>query len=657
MKHMGRKYTFGRHALIVAGFTIAFVNNLTSSLLAQTEGTYHGSCELATYQGEASYEYLLQGADTVLNGPFEMRGTDLDAFLNDESNYFSFQGNYRNNIPDNRWKIEFGKFSASRQASFADYYFRLGTNGVHHLAEGQIKEGKLDGTWNHTIYQIRSSARERQEFKSEIIFEQGVPQRAFQIENDSFTLLGRLLRTGQAHDTWSLYAGADPIEEWNFVDGRLTSITSPTGSGRSIQIPSDAAGQTSTIDLDLRYLKYLSLAGKLSGSDRDILTSPAARLLRQNSDYYEKINSVLSARSETDFRPGFKVTVPLRTLSKDENVHFAQSGYYLDKIDSIADHMATNSSFSIGKLASDEVQFLLTAAQAIQEDFVAPVRQMHTAYQDSIIEFFDRQKLWQHYWPEEQVSGALTIASDETDTAFTRIFAGPGLHDFNPQQNGSEDLLGIARYAYLSIDSVRNTLERQLLNKQRFEIQAQLEDQLVQEIQQLNAFTDTLDQTIVSKYHLVDLREFAKSQLREYSEIKDAAEKLNQAQLLLGCLKNVNHLAITLAELPSKWQEIQKIYTDEVWNNFTATVMSEEIKKRITNSYRDVIIPHLIDASTKNLTCGAAPEKIELFAALHQRMLDLRTEETSRIERKLKNETDPALTMQLLAISEPSPRQ
>ena len=62
--------------------------------------------------------------------------------------------------------------------------------------------------------------------------------------------------------------------------------------------------------------------------------------------------------------------------------------------------------------------------------------------------------------------------------------------------------------------------------------------------------------------------------------------------------------------LPERWEEIQQEYRDDVWNPFTAILMSEEIKKRITTSYRQVLIPFYLDQITNNLSCTNAPQLV-----------------------------------------------
>jgi hypothetical protein len=112
----------------------------------------------------------------------------------------------------------------------------------------------------------------------------------------------------------------------------------------------------------------------------------------------------------------------------------------------------------------------------------------------------------------------------------------------------------------------------------------------------------------------------------------------------------MDSLATEVAMVPERWEEIKQEYRDDVWNPFTAIVMSEEIKKRITDSYRQVLIPYYLDQITNNLSCTNVRSLLQSLTSVHRRMLELKEEDTKRIERKLKREDDPEAIIELLEI-------
>ena len=88
--------------------------------------------------------------------------------------------------------------------------------------------------------------------------------------------------------------------------------------------------------------------------------------------------------------------------------------------------------------------------------------------------------------------------------------------------------------------------------------------------------------------------------------------------------------------LQAHMDEIKVAYTDQVWNPFTATVMSEQVKRHITGAYRDILVPYLFYELNNALSCNNTPQLISLLENTHKRMLELREEDTGKLERKLK---------------------
>ena len=88
-----------------------------------------------------------------------------------------------------------------------------------------------------------------------------------------------------------------------------------------------------------------------------------------------------------------------------------------------------------------------------------------------------------------------------------------------------------------------------------------------------------------------------------------------------------------------------------------ATLMDEEVKKRITSAYRKILIPYFLEQVQSDLEC----QKIEglnlLMKDTYQRMLELRVENTSKLERKLRKVTNPQIVFELIGLQPISKQQ
>ena len=69
--------------------------------------------------------------------------------------------------------------------------------------------------------------------------------------------------------------------------------------------------------------------------------------------------------------------------------------------------------------------------------------------------------------------------------------------------------------------------------------------------------------------------------------------------------------------------------------------MEEVVKKRIIDAYEDILVPHLLETVQNRLDCDNAEAIVLIFDRLYRRMLELRDEDTSKLERNLKREQDP----------------
>jgi len=109
----------------------------------------------------------------------------------------------------------------------------------------------------------------------------------------------------------------------------------------------------------------------------------------------------------------------------------------------------------------------------------------------------------------------------------------------------------------------------------------------------------------------------------------------------------MNRLANTIATLPEKAITIQEKYTDRIWNPFMANLMDEAVKKRITTAYTKILVPYYLKMAQEETDCGNVDELTQLIKATNERMLTLRDEDTSKLERKLKRIKDPNAILRL----------
>ncbi|WP_025740561.1 hypothetical protein [Aquimarina pacifica] len=618
--------------------------NLPLVLFSQDQLDYSGSLQVGKLIGDANYEYSVIDGDTILNGSFRFQSTDIEALLEKEDTSFSIKGNFKNDYPSGVWAFRFNSFQSDRKSKVEGYQYVVNVSGVQRTAQGNIEKGKPHGTWTCSAQEIKDSEIDKVTFKSVIDFENGIPQRSFRIEDEQQELVGRFLRNGVAHDDWTLYSDNEigEAESWSFKEGVLQRIQIQSrGNIDVIKIYPELTGKTKIILLDKAYLNILKL--KLKSDDISRITqSGILDLLDQNDRYYQSIDRILSTLSTTSsFSPEFKVKVPFFPLEASETSSLVSIENAYKKSRKITSSLLGDTQLTILKLSDDNVRALEESVSAVSEKILNPIEQIVQCYKDSVIQYITRGELIQKAWS----TGVPTIQQVRKNQWVTQ--------NKGKNTNSLISTEELANQTFRYLDSVQKILLKKINKQKRKQEAIDLEEKMIAQLQYLEELetsfqTDTIPKVYVKT--LQNIRENAADKLSQYSAIENVDAKLTYARELVNCFDALDQIGDTIVKLPGQQNEIQQKYVDAVWNPFTATIMNETVKKRITEAYASVLIPYFLKEIEEGLSCEDTAQWIDLVNKTHQRMLEMRTEDTKKLERKLKKENDPQVLLQRFQI-------
>tara|TARA_R110002049_G_scaffold47596_5_gene137397 strand:- start:9285 stop:11192 length:1908 start_codon:yes stop_codon:yes gene_type:complete len=611
---------------------------------------FEGSLQLGEFIGEAKYEYKIAEGDTLRDGAFQMNRSNLQALLDEEDSSFSFTGAFKDNVPEGFWRFQFGEFQSDSKTQVVDIQYQVKVSGRQEVASGVIKDGKPHGKWTYTIDQIKDSEVEKLLFKSTIDFEEGIPQRSFRIENDSSTLVGRFLRNGLAHDEWSLFVNTDlgDTENWIFNDGILQVIEQQkNGLRNTIRVFDDTPKTTKTINLDSRYIKALQLQRSISDGV-ELFDKGIPRLLGENVKYYQKLDAILTELGESSFLPEFKVKVPYFPLDSLEINILDSIQTRLKKLREISSSFLNDSHLNILKLSDPDIQYHYEVVRKISETYLNPLERMLAYRESDIVEFATREKLIHNLWPEGLPSKELTVTIEVDSVSFSRTFELPDADNYKFEDYDMTSMDGLSRYAENSLHTVEEILGAKLTQEKNQQELIALEKELLAQNNELQQLIDSTQHTLGAAYKkaLGRIKAVSDKKLSDFS----SKEEVNSGRELVVCYKRMNLLAKSVAALPTRSKEIATVYNDRIWNPFMATLMDEEVKKRITNAYRQVLVPHFLERIQTDLSCENAGELTTQIENTVQRILQLREEDTSKVERKLRKEQDPQVVLQLFDV-------
>ncbi|MEP2237317.1 MAG: hypothetical protein ABJI22_03080 [Maribacter sp.] len=621
---------------------------------AQETQTYNGPLQIGKYNGKATYSYKLVDNDTVLHGDFTVLRSNLQELLQKQDYSFQFKGAFVDGTANGPWKFQFGEFNSRSQSEVIDYQYRVLVSGIQKSASGKIQMGKPNGKWTILEEKIDDSEISSTLFKSIVSFDNGVPQQNFSINNENYTLVGRFLRDGLAHDEWSLFPtnGMDQSESWYFKDGILQSIrVDDDNDHKTIKAYKAYNGKTKVINLDAGYIKALEI--QLSQVDVDILHhNSLPELLKQNAARYQEVDDILSNLGKSEFLPEFKVKVPYYPLDSLDGTKVDSIVSYYKKANALSESILHNSQLNILKLSDVNTAYQYNTVLHLKENFLKPIQEIVSYDSLGILEYTSRQQLINHVFPAGMPESKVDIKMQIDSVESTKSYSIPSSVLTNSTNSNIENIEAVAKMGYDGILAIANEVKETLAQEKRQNELASLEEEIIVQNDSLVTFIEAINDSVPLKYakSLQQIKSFASTTLNDYSKVKSAKNRLTEARNTVKCLENLNALSITVSQLPQYKITIEESYTDRIWNPFMATLMDEDIKKKITSAYSKILEPYFLDEIAQHLSCDSIGALNDTINATHTKVLELKDKDTKKLERKLKKEKDPIAILELLNV-------
>ncbi|MEM6894821.1 MAG: hypothetical protein AAF554_14100 [Bacteroidota bacterium] len=646
MKPRNKLFQGIRYALLFLFFS--------GTTFGQTQ-LFSGNLTAGGYTGTAEYPFVIVDGDSIPDGSFLMYKSNVNALLQEKDSFFSFSGAFDNGYPTGFWKFQFGEFSSNQASQVVGYQYRINVSGVQHDAFGNLDQGRPDGDWTYKIAEVDNSEVSKVLFSSQISYDKGVPQKSFRIENDSSSLVGRFLRNGFAHDVWVVYSDteSEPAEVWFFANGLLEKIEKITSEGnQTFPLFDSTLEQDTQIVLDQRYLKVLEWYLSARDSEFNPEEMVMYQLLEQNATQYASIDRFFNDLGRSEFMPRFKVKVPYYPLDSLEANQLQNAKRSFEAANEISTSLLGNPQLDLLIRSNPEAQYYYNVVEKLQLDFLDPLASFLKFEQQQILTFLPQDELYGQIWPTGLPPKQIQLEGQSQEYA-SWVFETDSVYGQEP--NDLVNIAQMADYANQGLSAVSTKLTEWLREEMKQQQFLELDKQLVEETKRLEQRIDSLKSTASIRMlnALNGVLSTKEQSLKAYAQMEASDEKLEYGKTVLACLKDLNQLAMALGNLPNQQQAIAEKYQDAVWNPFTATIMDEEVKKRITAAYRNVIVPYALEKAAAPVSCDQALDIVQLLEDTQKRLFALRDESTSKLERKLRKEQDPETVLALLGIVSP----
>ena len=574
---------------------------------------YAGPYRLGEFSGRADFGYGIQRRDTVRTGPFSFRVARPADLLEGGDAYRAFRGSYAEGVPAGPWTFDYADYRPGDSVAVTDHVLHLALDGTHVAAAGSLEAGLPEGNWTHRVARIRNGRPAEELLRSEMTFGAGVPRQSFRIESGPAVLLGRVDRAGVATDEWVFDYDLRTVERWQFVEGSLRQIV--RGSD-TLRIAPLATRRSELVPLDERYFAILAI---LTDASPRLATDPVSSLLLDHAAAFRRTREALAALGTPAPPANVRVRVPSAPLTRREIAALDRIEARLGEVDTLAAALLSTSALSVVENADPEVATLRREVLRIRDSLLAPARSLREAYRADVLPYVPRADYLRRLYPD---SGAdLAYVEGQTDAARA------------------------------AVDSLRAALGTKSNTRERQQVATALQSQLERE-----AFL--LDSLIASRpdagaLGLDGVAKVANAELGRYRGNPELLDRNERAQQLVACVEDLDALALELIRLPERQLEVKAAYTNEVWNNFTATVMEEIVQKRVYRAYEEDLIPYYRKRVANDLSCPNAAILTTELQALHRRVLALRGQDTDELESRLRREDDPLRMLELLTAAQP----
>ncbi len=601
-------------------------------VFSQELQNYNGSFSLNTIEGNAHYFFSIDKNDTIKNGSFEFQKLNIKNLLQSNDKSYRFKGSFSNNKTNGLWTFQFNNFENSSVTNINNYQYVTNVNGIQTEFVGDFNDGQLTNTWSLQKKKIKNASLDTITFSSSISFNNNIPQQTFKIKNENFELVGRTLENGLAHDVWELYAidVIDKVESWEFNNGLLKSVSFFTDdTEKNISIHK----KTENLDTIQLHDKYLDLLHFKLNFQKNSSNSNTANLLKENIELYDKLLKVVSKLNNSqNYQSFFKVTVPVFPINNEELSGLNKITENYNKASEIIKNLRQNSKFTIFLLSDNEnAKSLNQSVKLIDEDVLKPISQLVKFKSKNILRYISRDNLINKLWltsNQKSVYKKLNITHQKSDL---------------------QTILTLSDTSLKKLDDIKSAFEAEIEEQQT----AALEKQIVIKYKEFNNIVKSDTTKTIFKDASLLLKQNIEQKITHFSSIKNIAQKTTYGKELINCFENYNKVAeMTSSTIPQHLEKIKKEYVNSVWNPFTATTMDEVIKKRILSAYENVLLPYFFSSFEQDFNCNDANNWLNIVNATNQRMLTIKDEDTRKIERKLKKETNPKVILDYLNIKE-----
>jgi hypothetical protein len=649
--------------------TIVFLCVLTLPVLAQ-RSIYKGDFEWqGEFKGTAEYEFVKdKSGKEIADGKFHFSLVERDSVNQALLMKKEINGQYKDGIKEGRWTY----LSANHIVIVKDVEE---FNVITDLASDMIRiraEYKNDlphGKWLYSEDTYQNEIVKQLTFSEPLQMKEGFLTGKIHIINKNLEkeqyVTGFLNEKGLMDSLWVMvYQSNDQFirEERLYDEGFLLKLSKKDAvSGKEIsnvtytrnieRLASLKANEKVDFRISSEYF------GPLFNNGYSRNESRYKSQLEGNNFLEEQIRPLFNYDKRIYFKNGGWLKFPIRTKRFEYPIDPLKakdaeeiSKIYKDLIAKVKKNKESNA-LSINKNRTDSLAFAYAFFQSMDSK-VKDLEEIVALYESGEIKYVDEESFFEQglgylasydtiqyvFDDKERVKVINNRKVIETKEQLSRLLLRYLENEYHLVDKFAEYVKSVLEK--LEIDSSISDLDEKIVT---------LKDIVVDLYAGTNYFSDKHEK-LIKRIEKVFLQDLYEKKQNEYAKTDTYGKKVEKADEVIDLLNELDKRHEEFYKIFEKRDEIDELYYENYFNAFTFSSYDQRAKERLYKLGNEKLFNYLVDALMEENDYNNLSEHLSRIHNLQKRMVQLREEDTRKIERKLRRTTKPSQIATVLEV-------
>lgn len=642
-----------------------------SSMAVQAQkNIYKGDFEWqGEFKGTAEYEYIKdRSGKEIPDGKFHFFLVERDSVNQAKLLKKEIKGQYKNGLKEGKWSY----MSADHVVIVKDVEeFSAITDLASDMIriQAEYKSDQPHGTWKYNEEIFRDGKIGLVSVAETMQVKEGYVTGKVHISNKSLDkeqfITGYLDANGHMDSLWTMVYQNNGVfvkEERRYSEGILLSLS---------QKDDESGEELINVDFSRNNERLKALASnqevafKLSEESFGILFNNGYRKNEQKyeaqlagNEFIEKhILLLFNYDKKYYLKNGQWQKFPVRTKRfeypiDEEKAKDAKeiSKLYKDLSDKVRKNKES-SALNINKNRTDSLAFAFAFFQAMDEK-VKQLKEIIDLYETGEIKYVDEEVFFQEGLSFLSSFDTIKYTFDEKERE--KIIEERKIIETKEQL--SRFLLAYLENEYHLVDKIADYVKSVL---EKLEIDSSISD-LDEKILTLKDIVDDLysgtnyfsdkHEKLIRRIERVFLTDLFERKQNEYAKTDTYGKKVEKAEEVIDLLNELDKRHEEFYKIFERRDDIDELYYENVFNAFTFSSYDQRAKERLYKSGNEKLFSYYFEQMMAENEFSAIINHLEKIRKLQDRLVELRDQETRKIERKLRRTSKPAQIASILGL-------